>query len=174
MRTCHLWELICELPFHCLARSCHLEVLMVISIDTLLIKQLRKLLNVILVISNSWWQDVWRDNSILEDMSSWHLYRYTFDWYHNRNVTSNKTKWKLIYCEGFFWFFANFVVVEEVENQTQHHSIGRKIVWGIVYHICALNGCVASHINKLMILWRPIFTPGIYCLNTETHMCIAE
>ena len=30
----------CEFPFHCLARSCHLEVLMVISIDTLLIKQL--------------------------------------------------------------------------------------------------------------------------------------
>ena len=26
-----------------------------------------------LVISNSWWQDVWRDNSILENMSSWHL-----------------------------------------------------------------------------------------------------
>ena len=41
----------CELPFHCLACSCHLEVLMVISIDSLLIKQLRKLLNVILVIS---------------------------------------------------------------------------------------------------------------------------
>ena len=41
----------CELPFHCLARSCHLEVLMVISIDTLLIKQVEKLLNVILVIS---------------------------------------------------------------------------------------------------------------------------
>ena len=67
-----------ELSFHCLARSCHLEVLMVISIDTLLIKQLRKLLNVILVISNSWWQDVWRDNSILENMSSWHLYRCVF------------------------------------------------------------------------------------------------
>ena len=44
-------ELMCELSFHCLARSCHLEVLMVISIDTLLIKQLRELLNVILVIS---------------------------------------------------------------------------------------------------------------------------
>ena len=53
----NLWELMCELPFHCLARLYHLEVLMVISIDTLLIKQLRKLLNVILVISNSWWQD---------------------------------------------------------------------------------------------------------------------
>ena len=66
-------RLMCELPFHCLARSCHLEVLMVISIDSLLIKQLRKLLNVILVISNSWWQDIWRDNSILENMSSWHL-----------------------------------------------------------------------------------------------------
>ena len=44
-------ELMCELSFHCLARSCHLEVLMVISIGTLLIKQLRELLNVILVIS---------------------------------------------------------------------------------------------------------------------------
>ena len=57
VRNCHLWELNWELSLHCLARSCHLEVLMVISIDTLLIKQLRKLLNVILVISNSWWQD---------------------------------------------------------------------------------------------------------------------
>ena len=44
-------ELMCELSFHCLARSYHLEVLMVISIDTLLIKQLRELLNVILAIS---------------------------------------------------------------------------------------------------------------------------
>ena len=44
-------ELMCELSFHCLACSCHLEVLMVISIDTLLIKQLRELLNVILAIS---------------------------------------------------------------------------------------------------------------------------
>ena len=44
-------ELMCEVSFHCLAHSCHLEVLMVISIDTLLIKQLRELLNVILVIS---------------------------------------------------------------------------------------------------------------------------
>ena len=74
----NLRELMCELPFHCLARSCHLEVLMVISIDSLLIKQLRKLLNVILVISLFTWQDVWRDNSILEKMSSWHLYRYVF------------------------------------------------------------------------------------------------
>ena len=74
----------CELPFHCLARSCHLEVLMVISIDTLLIKQLRKLLNVILAISLFTWQDVWRDNSILENMSSWHLYRCVFDRYRNR------------------------------------------------------------------------------------------
>ena len=76
MRTCQLMRLTCELPFHCLARSCHLEVLMVISIDSLLIKQLRKLLNVILVISLFTWQDVWRDNSILENMSSWHLYWY--------------------------------------------------------------------------------------------------
>ena len=53
MRNCHLRELNCEVSFHCLARSCHLEVLMVISVDTLLIKQLRELLNVILVISNS-------------------------------------------------------------------------------------------------------------------------
>ena len=45
-------RLMCELPFHCLARSCHLEVLMVISIDSLLIKQLRKLLNIILAISH--------------------------------------------------------------------------------------------------------------------------
>ena len=59
-------RLMCELLFHCLARSCHLEVLMVISIDSLLIKQLRKLLNIILVISLFTWQDVWRDNSILE------------------------------------------------------------------------------------------------------------
>ena len=44
-------ELMCELSFHCLARSYHLEVLMVISIDTLLIKQLKELLNVILAIS---------------------------------------------------------------------------------------------------------------------------
>ena len=72
------YELMCELPFHCLARSCHLEVLMVISIDSLLIKQQRKLLNVILVISLFTWQDVWRDNSILENMSYWHLYRYVF------------------------------------------------------------------------------------------------
>ena len=79
----NLWELMCELPFHCLARSCHLEVLMVISIDSLLIKQLRKLLNVILTISLFTWQDIWRDNSILENMSSWHLYRYVFDRYHN-------------------------------------------------------------------------------------------
>ena len=85
VRNCHLWELICELPFHCLARSCHLEVLMVISIDTLLIKQLRELLNVILVISNSWWQGERRNNSILGNMSSWHLYRCTFDRYHNTN-----------------------------------------------------------------------------------------
>ena len=56
----NLWELMCELPFHCLARSCHLEVLMVISIDSLLIKQLRKLLNVILAISLFTWQDDWR------------------------------------------------------------------------------------------------------------------
>ena len=69
MRTCQLMRLTCELPFHCLARSCHLEVLMVISIDSLLIKQLRKLLNVILVISLFTWQDVWRDNSILENLS---------------------------------------------------------------------------------------------------------
>ena len=72
------YELTCELPFHCLACSCHLEVLMVISIDSLLIKQLRKLLNVILVISLFTWQDVWRDNSILENMSSWHLYQCVF------------------------------------------------------------------------------------------------
>ena len=74
----NLRELMCEVPFHCLACSCHLEVLMVISIDSLLIKQLRKLLNVILVISLFTWQDVWRENSILENMSSWHLYRYIF------------------------------------------------------------------------------------------------
>ena len=68
----------CELPFHCLARSCHLEVLMVISIDSLLIKQLRKLLNVILVVSllldkmidgiNS--NVTLTRNSILENMSN--------------------------------------------------------------------------------------------------------
>ena len=74
----NLRELMCELPFHCLACSCHLEVLIVISIDSLLIKQLRKLLNVILVISLFTWQDVWRDNCILENMSSWHLNRYVF------------------------------------------------------------------------------------------------
>ena len=50
---------------------------MVISIDSLLIKQLRKLLNVILAISLFTWQDVWRDNSILESMSS-------SDRYHNK------------------------------------------------------------------------------------------
>ena len=72
-------RLMCELPFHCLARSCHLEVLMVISIDSLLIKQLRKLLNVILVISllldkmidgiNS--NVTLTRNSILENMPNW-------------------------------------------------------------------------------------------------------
>ena len=51
----------CELSFHCLVRYQHSEVLMVISIDSLLIKQLRKLLNVILAISFVCRQDVKRD-----------------------------------------------------------------------------------------------------------------
>ena len=89
VRNCHLWELNWELSFHCLARSCHLEVLMVISIDTLLIKQLRELLNNILVISIVIWQDERRNNSILGNMSSWHLYRCTFDRYHNNTQEEN-------------------------------------------------------------------------------------
>ena len=59
MRT-NLWIAIPLL----VARSCHLEVLMVISIDTLLIKQLRELLNVILAISIITWQD-WKRELIL-------------------------------------------------------------------------------------------------------------
>ena len=80
MRTCHLRELMCELPFHCLARSWHLEVLMVISIDSLLIKQLRNLLNVILVISIITWQD----GSLFEFYSGEYV---NSDRYHNISLS---------------------------------------------------------------------------------------
>ena len=57
VRNCHLWEPNWELSLHCWARSQHLEVLMVIPVDTLLIKQLDKQLNDIIVISIITWQD---------------------------------------------------------------------------------------------------------------------
>ena len=71
-------RLMCELPFHCLVHSCHLEVLMVISIDSLLIKQLRKLLNIILAISHLLDKTIdginsnvtLTRNSVLENMSN--------------------------------------------------------------------------------------------------------